>query len=281
MNEKQKRLFPALFILLSLAILIISLKRSESNGNANVYHVGKSPSDVVFLSPVFSYPQKMVTRAFSGIENFAGLFRRKGELITENRLLKESLIKLTGELQELKEYESENRQLRKLLQFREREPLRETIESAVGAEVIGRDPSNWYQTVLIDKGINDGIKLNAPVLTHQGLVGRIKKTGSASSVAMLILDGNSSISALIQRTREQGIVRGGFENVCRMEYLSGRVEVKYGDIVLTCGLGGIYPKDIIVGKVIGIEKTHSGLLQSAVILPAVEFSRLENVLVVK
>lgn len=269
MNERQKFLIPALLII-PLIVLIISLKRSESGRVVNIY-----------LSPLFSYPQKVITQAFSKGERLAKFFRRKSEVAVENRLLKKSLVEMTAELRELKEYKSENRQLRELLQFRQRLPLGKIIETAIGSEIIGRDPTSWYRTVLIDKGSREGVRQNAPVLTHQGLVGKVKKVGSTESVVLLILDRNSSISALIQRTREQGIVRGGFKNTCRMEYLSAGVEVKYGDVVLSSGLGGIYPKDLVIGTVIGIEKTHSGLLQSAVILPAVEFSRLDNVLIIQ
>ncbi|MEA3561008.1 MAG: rod shape-determining protein MreC [Candidatus Omnitrophota bacterium] len=200
------------------------------------------------------------------LRGFQGLLKQKN-------MLEQRVIELTGEVIELKESSIENERLKKLLLFK-----KQTSQKAIPAQVITKDSTNWHKTVVINKGVKQGIKKDMPVVTSQGLVGKVIQTGEGVSQVMLMLDPNLKISGLIQRNREQGIIEGSSFGLCRMRYFSLDTDVKSGDVVISSGLGGIYPKGLIVGKVRNLEKDTGGLYSYAWVEPIVDFSKLEEVL---
>ena len=267
MFRKRNRIFIfLLLIVLSLVILTLDLERGGIEKKRGVYSL-----------PILPYLQKVISKTFYSTRDFLwGVFRGR-HLVAENRKLKEETQLLLEQISRLREYEHGNRELRKLLGFREQGDIGKV---SIGAEVIGRNPVNWYRTIVIDRGERDGIKRGMVVVSGEGLVGRVKEVGPAISQVMLILDERSSVSAIIQRTREHGIVQGRLTDILRMKYLSGKTEVIRGDIVRSSGLGGVYPKGVLIGTVANVERADYGLTMSAEVLPAVDFSRLENVLVI-
>ena len=205
-----------------------------------------------------------------------GLFTL-GKLPRENERLREKVSKLQAEVSQARQLENEVAELRRLLRFRKKLGSSNRLARALGAEVIGRDSTSWYQTVLIDRGTAHGVRKNDPVLTYEGLVGRVFRASRSSSQVMLILDDQSGVGGLVERTRAVGVVLGGGRDLCEMAYLSPRADVRENDSVISSGLGGVYPKGLPIGRIVSVSR--EGYVQSAVLEPWVEFSRLEKVLV--
>jgi len=193
----------------------------------------------------------------------------------ENQRLIQELQQLQNENLRLQEFALENSRLQQLLDFKQVSNLQ-----LAAARVVGRDPTNWYQTVMINKGDRDGLRVDMGVITPTGVVGRIIKTTPAASQVLLLTDRNSSVAALIQRTRDEGLVEGTEAGLARMKYLPMLSEVNVDDVVLTSGLAGSFPKGLMIGQVSEVYKKEDGLFQVAQIQPAVDFTRLEEVLVI-
>ncbi len=202
-----------------------------------------------------------------------------GRFPRESRELRQEIANLGAEVERSRQLEREVAELRELLGFTERFQSRRSLSRALGAEVIGRDSSSWYRTVLIDKGHAHGTRVDSPVLTHEGLVGRVTRTSRSSSQVMLILDEQSGVGALVERSRAVGVVRGMGKGLCEMAYLSPRADIKVDDSIVSSGLGGVYPKGLRIGKITSV--TRDGYMQKATVEPWVDFSRLEKVLVLE
>ena len=161
-----------------------------------------------------------------------------------------------------------------------------TFES-VPAPVIARDPSNILATIVLGAGADQGVKVGHVVVSDQGLVGRVSEVGANYSKVVLITDASSTLSALVEGSRATGIVRGQYGDALIMDWILQTEKVKPGDVVVTAGLGlgdelrSLYPKGLIVGKVLQIQNAEAAAYQRAIIAPAVDLRRLENVLVVK
>jgi rod shape-determining protein MreC len=212
------------------------------------------------------------------IKTVQGTFQQYVFLINleeENRMLKQKI----GELQEqnyrMKEMKLANERLRKLLQFREKNP-----SSMIGAEVIGQDPSSWFKSVTIDKGERDGVKKGMAVISSAGVIGQILKTASHYAIVLLLTDYNSAIDSIVQRTRAKAIVEGKGENRCQLKYLLRADEVAVGDVVVTSGLGGNFPKGLMIGEVKKVDKKGHGVFQYAELVPSVDLTQLEEVFVI-
>ena len=154
------------------------------------------------------------------------------------------------------------------------------------APVIARDPSGVLKTIVIGAGTDQGVRVDQVVLSEQGVVGRVSEAGSNYAKVVLITDSASTLSALIQTSRSSGIVRGQYGDSLIMEWILQSDPVKPGDIVVTAGLGlgnelrSLYPKGLVVGTVVDVTKAEVSAYQRAVVAPAVDFRKLENVLVV-
>lgn len=193
----------------------------------------------------------------------------------DNQRLEGRVALLESELLRVGELERENARLSELLSFRAR------LEGTVyGARVIARDPGPLSMTLTIDRGERDHIRRGMAVLAPQGVVGQIAEASHAAARVVLLTDHNSGIDAIVQRSRARGIVQGGTDGSCYMNYLSRDADVAVGDRVLTSGLDGIFPKGVVIGEVIDVSRRHRGLLQTAVVRPSAALDRLEEVLVV-
>ena len=193
----------------------------------------------------------------------------------KNRQLKMETALLKIENSRYRELLSTHERLKNLIQFSQ------TLHWPVkAAQVIGRDPTGWFRSVIIDKGANMGLRLNMPVVNACGVVGRIVSISSNYSKVLLILDQNSAIDCLIQRSRDRGMVKGLLREICSLDYVVKSSDVENNDIVVTSGLGGVFPKGLPVGKVLNVREHPNELFKSIEIKPAVNFSKLEEVLVI-
>jgi rod shape-determining protein MreC len=192
----------------------------------------------------------------------------------ENRRLREQLDALALRAQVSEESRQELTRLRALLDLRESVPW-----TTVAARVIARGVDGGARIVTLDRGSRDGVALNQPVITPRGIVGRVIEAASGACKVQTILDPNSGVAGLIQRTRVQGMVVGTGERGCKMDYVSELSNVEVGDVVVTSGLDQIYPKGYTIGVVASIGEGE-GLTKLVELRPEVDFRRLEEVLVV-
>jgi rod shape-determining protein MreC len=202
---------------------------------------------------------------------------RVRDLADENAQYRDRIDDLQSQLVQMHELEVENADLRNLLGMKER-----TGPGAlIPVTVIARDDTPYVQAITIDHGANDGIKQNAIVITHQGLVGRVETLNPTSAKVRLINDLNSSVSVRLQtESRTTGVLRGQSQgNMMVIAYIPQTDVVNQDDVVLTSGLGGIYPAGLVVGKVARVERKDADPFQSAVIEAAVAMDKLENLYV--
>ena len=212
------------------------------------------------------------------IKTTQGIFQKYIFLVhlqKENRLLQQRIVELQKDNHQLKEMALANERLQKLLQFQEGFP-----SSVIAAEVIGQDPSSWFKSITINKGEGDGVQKAMAVISPEGVVGQILKTAPHHSTVLLITDYNSDVDAIIQRTRAKAIVEGIGGNRCQLKYLLRTEEVVVGDIVITSGLSGIFPKGLMIGEIRKEEKLSHGIFQYAELAPSVDLAKLEEVLVI-
>jgi len=192
------------------------------------------------------------------------------------RDLESTVDRLMIENVRLREAEIELATLRQQLGFKQANPTYDML----AAEVIGRDPSNLLHYIVIDRGTNDGVAIGMPVVTARGLVGRVTFVYPQSARVMLLTDFSSSVNALIQSSRATGIVQGQGRQRLLMRYVGQGEQVEVGDIVLTSGLGGNFPKRLVIGQVTDVERNDVELFLQVQVESAVNFDRLEMVLVV-
>jgi len=178
----------------------------------------------------------------------------------ENLMLREAMI--------------ENQRLKILLKARDYAQDR----SYLLCRVIARSPTTWLRSVVIDKGERDGVRPNTPIVDGNGVVGKVVSSQPFSSSVMLLIDPDMKIGGIVQRTRAMGIVYGDSTNICKMKYLMGEKDAAVGDLVLTSGVGGIFPKGIPIGKVVKVRR--KGTFFEADIIPASDLSRLEEVMAI-
>jgi len=192
----------------------------------------------------------------------------------QNQILKRENLDLYSKLQQTQEVLQQNGRLRELLAF-----VDELDRPALPAQVIGEDASNWARTILIDKGTQAGLINGLPVVSAQGVVGRIIKIAPNSARILLVTDASSAVAALIQRTRTRGVVRGRGDDLS-IEYALRDADIKLGDLLITSGMGGVFPKGLPLGRVETVEKGQFGLFQQVKAMPTVDFTHLEEVMVI-
>jgi rod shape-determining protein MreC len=207
-----------------------------------------------------------------GSQTVEYLFGSSG-LREENRRLRDEVTRLRQEAEKRFEEELACRRLSEIFEFR-----RETGHRMTVASVIGHDSTNLFRTILLNKGERDGLEKNLAVITPEGVVGKIIDVFPRSARVLLITDRSSGIDAIVQRTRDQGVVLGLGARRCEVKYLSRRAAVTVGDRIVTSGMAGIFPKGMRIGEVADVRR-GGHLLQKVEVTPAVSLDRLEEVIV--
>ncbi len=223
-----------------------------------------------------SHPAFFLLRANTLFLNDLLHLFRAPSLIEENRLLKKHLTTLQKDLSLLQEKIEASHRSEELLSFQSSHP-----EISLFCRIIGRDPSHWNETVLLDKGKRDGVESDMAIVGAKGLVGRIVEVDGRWSKALLLTDSDSKVGAILERSRESGLLTGNSRGLLVLEYLSPGADVREGDKVLTAGFGNIFPKGLLIGEVVGFGRREGDLLMYALVKPAEELSQLEEVLCVK
>ena len=223
-------------------------------------------------APVFNFFQEtgaVVNRVWRGYIYLVGvqaenerLRKYATESLSKEALYQETLL--------------EKERLRQLLEFKNQAALPVT-----GARVIGYDFSIWFKCAFLDKGANDNIKVGMPVLNAAGVVGRIVEVYPDYAKVLLLIDRASAVDAIVQRNRLRGILSGVGATRCFLRYIHKNQDVQVGDVILASGLAGVYPRGTVLGTVTAVDKKVPGLFQEVEVEPAADFTRLEEVLVVK
>lgn len=193
----------------------------------------------------------------------------------QNRELRSELSRQRLETQRLKELELENDRLRELLRFKEKQPL-----NYLAGEVIGKDPSGFFYSFLIDRGSEDSVEVNMPVVSTQGVVGRIFEVSPWASRVLLVSDPNSRVDAVVQRSRTRAIVAGVEGERLGLKFLPRRQDITVGDVLVTSGLDGIFPSGFQIGKIVEIERDPHQVLEQAEVIPSVDFDSVEEVFII-
>lgn len=242
------------------------------------------------LQRVLSPVEKSILQLGNGIRDNTKVFWNFRAVQLENETLHKKVDQLTGDNLTLKEKVLAGMRYTELDQGQFRNPSLDKFQK-VGASVINRNPTSWYQTLTLNRGSKDGVAVDDPVIADLGLVGKIVSVSPTTSEVLMILDGEGQVSALVRNSTGNGtfgIVQGTYKRGSRLttqgnlQMLFRREDnVNAGDLVLTSGRGGVYPQDVPVGKVKEIQLDPSGLLKTAYIEPLVNFDALEEVYIVK
>lgn len=264
-----------LFVLILISLSVLVFMGVTGAQNSKLKGIGNIIS--VPLTPV----QSLISIVKGKIGDGLSYFKDMKAIQQENEDLKAQIDKLKNDNLELEEYKSKIDSLKEALNLKDQ--LNEY--DPIGTNIIAKDPGNWFNIFRVDRGSNDGVVYNSPIITSKGLVGRITQTDAMSSKAESIIDLNSVVSGRIVRTRDLVRVLGDMtlkdQGLCRMDYIPLDVDIMVGDAIETSGIGGIYPKGIIIGKVKEVRKSNNELNKYAVIEPAVDFKRLEEVIILK
>jgi rod shape-determining protein MreC len=233
-----------------------------------------SPAVITLLAPF----QRAAAWAGAQVQ---GVVANVQDILTvhqQNQLLRSEVEQLRVQNVQANEYAAENIRLRELLGYTQSARQFDLVM----ARVIGREPTTWTRMIVIDRGTQHGVRKNMAVITARGLVGTVTDAGPISSKVQLILDPRSAAGALVQRSRVAGVVKGTPDDAMhpRMVNVPKSQDMAVGDIIVTSGFGGIYPKGIMVGTVSAVKNDSGGLLHYAVIEPATDFQRLEDVAVI-
>lgn len=271
----RRKSFPAKNILIIITVLCL----------VAIIFTWESRSTITPFEKTLAY---IVIPAQNGVNTFGDWLGDKVQFIRDIKDLEEINKNMQTEIDQLR-YDNKILQMDKT----ELERLRElyTLDKRyadypkIGAQVIGKDPSNWYKTFIINKGEKDGLKVNMVVLSGEGLVGHITEVGPNFAKVQSIIDDTCNVSAKIMRSSDLCIVKGDQTLVSdvaytRVDYIEQNANIVVGDEVVTSHLGSIYPQGILIGKIKEIETESTKMTRTAILEPAVDFKHLEEVLVI-
>lgn len=251
-----------------LGIIIFSVKNGSDRISSGIGAV---------VSPL----QKIVYKANDKLKSSVEFFVNFSKVKQENEELKIKNSELENQMIEYKALKDENERLREVLNFKENKNNYDYI----GVNIIGYSGGTVSNGYIIDKGTNDGVEKDMIIINYQGLVGKVTKAESNYSIVETILNENMAVSVMVDSTRETtGILRGYKENknedLVKVYNLPIDSEIKEGDVILTSGLGMIYPKEIRIGEVVSVETDNVMVMKNALVKPYVDFNKLEELFIV-
>lgn len=266
MFSKRMILVAVVIGLVALNIILLTITGKQTQAPA-----GLGRAVLILVSPF----QGHLTAFVQSVKDVWNQYFFLVSTAQENQRLKRELGQHLQQLNHCTETQLANDRLRHLLGFQE-----EVSRPMIPAQVVGRDPSPWSKTVIVDKGSQDGVRQGAPVVIPEGIVGVVVEASGRYAKVLLLIDPNSAIDALVQRTRARGIVKGGGAGYCVFDYVLRKHEINVGDTVVSSGLDGVFPKGLRVGRVSEIVRLNAGIFQKVSVTPYVNFEVLEEVFII-
>ncbi len=266
MFSKKMVIIVGLIALVTISILSLSISSREPYP---VYGPGR-----IAISLVAPFQKLLVgtSRFFRDIwEHYFFLI----SVVDENDALRHELRQAKALNHQYRETQLANARLQRLLGMQE-----QVSRKMIAARVVGKDPSPWFQTIMVDKGNSDGVQRGQPVINPEGIVGLVVDVTAHYAKVMLITDPNSAVDAIIQESRARGIVKGGMSGYCMLNFVLRKHDVRKDQVVISSGMDGVFPKGLPIGEVSAIVKEEAGIFQEVTIEPYVDFERLEEVLIV-
>ena len=251
-----------------LGIIIFSLKN-----NSNIISSG--------VGSVISPLQKIIYNANDKLKESFDFFINFSKVKQENKELAAKNAELENQLIEYNRMKDENTRLREMFNYSEAHQN----YNYLGCNIVGYSGGNISNGYIIDKGTNDGVKKDMVVITPAGLVGKVTKSESSYSIVQTILNENIAVASMVESTREttgilQGVTDSKNKNLTILSNIPIDSEIKEGDIILTSGLGGMYPQEFRIGEVVSVEVDSVGIMKKAIVKPYVDFNKLEELFVV-
>lgn len=254
-------------VFVAVSVVLITVWFREPDGG--LLHRGRSGFQTL-TAPV-SAAGEFVTRPVRGLVAWASDL---GVTRSQLERLRDQNIRLRARVAELEEARLENVRLRALVHLPQ-----VRAGASLAAHVIGMPVNAWEGVITIDRGTADGVKAGMPVVGAEGLLGQTVQVAKHSSRVRLISDQRSGVAALIQRNRAEGIVKGSIEGALSLDFVSRETTVRAGDVVITSGIGGVYPKGLVIGEVSEVDRRGDSLYQTISVKPASDLAGLEEVVV--
>ena len=264
MSAGARRILGIIFILF-LALLLFLPRHSQEW----LSHVGGP------IARILEIPLHFVASMQDSISEIWTHYIALQNVWEENRHLRQEIQRLQGEQNLLREKTIIGTQFQQLLAYQVTAPM-----TTLPARIIGRNVSNWYRAMIINKGDRDGIHPEMGVITEAGVVGRVVRVNPTTAIVLLLSDPNVAITGMVQNSRDEGIIQGTPQGIIHMKYLPPLSPVQPGDPVVTSGLTGDFPRGLHIGRIQQITKADTDLFQLGEISPIVDFSKLEGVLVI-
>jgi rod shape-determining protein MreC len=264
-GSKGRKNIILVFSILLFSLALMSLSAKQEKGISFLDSLTG-----LILSPFQNLFTQSVQSVSHGINHYFDLVN----VSKENERLNFEIERLVNEKNDLIERISRHKRLAGLMAYQESHKK----ESLV-ATVIGRSATQWSKVIFINKGVEHGVRTHSAVVTNSGVIGQIIHAGPITSKVLLTIDSRSAVDSLFQRSRVSGVVVGTGEKQCRIKFVPNTAKIKVGDQVLSSGLGGIFPKGLVVGTVSKVARRKKGLFQEITLTPSSDLSNLEEVLV--
>jgi len=266
MFSKRMILVALVIVLVAVNIILLTITGKHTQAPS-----GLGRGALVIVSPF----QKQFTAFFDSVKDTWNQYFFLVSKAKENQRLKKALGQSLEQLNRYSETEIANDRLRHLLGFEKEIP-----RPMIAAQVVGKDPSAWSTTIIVDKGTRDSVRQGAPVVIPEGIVGVVVEASARYAKVLLLTDPNSAVDALVQQTRARGIVKGGGADFCVFDYVLRKHDISVGDMVVSSGLDGVFPKGFRVGRISEIVRQNAGIFQKVSVTPYVDFEILEEVFII-
>ena len=266
MFSKRMILVALVIVLVAVNIILLTITGKHTQAPS-----GLGRGALVIVSPF----QKQFTAFFDSVKDTWNQYFFLVSKAKENQRLKKALGQSLEQLNRYSETEIANDRLRHLLGFEKEIP-----RPMIAAQVVGKDPSAWSKTIIVDKGTRDSVRQGAPVVIPEGIVGVVVEASARYAKVLLLTDPSSAVDALVQQTRARGIVKGGGADYCVFDYVLRKHEISVGDMVVSSGLDGVFPKGFRVGRISEIVRQNAGIFQKVSVTPYVDFEILEEVFII-
>ena len=220
--------------------------------------------------------QKVATRATDYLAVFKDKYSDLVNVREENKRLWDELLECRAATYRSREALATNTSLQKLLNFRE-----SYDQPMLATKIVGKDPSPWFRTVIVDRGSNDGLTKGMPVVNGEGIVGQVFAVSPNYSKVLLAIAPSSAIDVLLQKSRVRGILKGTGSLVYKLDYVLKKIDVQEGDHIVTAGYGGLFPTGMPVGVVSKVVRKRRGMFLDIEVTPTVDFLTLEDLLIIE